>query len=541
MPSKLAPHWMPYHYAATDRDVLQRWRPPLVKIVWNDDPPHLDDVPPDSLIIVRHHLTSEMDNRRGFRDGTHAAEAGIAAAMFYTDMQQRMGLDKERFIFSGLNEPQVWGKEPPELTAIYYEAFLNRLHIHGLRGTALNLAVGWPTNHGITDAPPDWKLFEPVRQAMRAGDVLVVNEYWNVPGIRQNWRWWAGRYLQCPWQQNGDGSPLRIVIGECGIDRHVASADYQGNRGWQGNVPPEAYAAQLIEYDTELRKDPRVLAACIYTYDFSDPWGTFDIRGTGVMESLLQYADSVRDEPDLVEPPQEPPPDPPIGWIEDIVDDLPRHATKRFDTRPLSQITEIVLHHTGETAPLTPQQIARWHVNNRDWPGIAYHFYIRRDGKIYQTHYMETISYHAHSPANERSVAVCLEGDFRRDKQRPSQNQLEALSSTLSYIRKTLPQTLNVIPHKAAPNNSTECPGDDWYLPFVGLPEQELPEKPPSTAAIRWQAEEAVREIEALSAELERLLERGQLAHEALQETRRRLLDDVIAPLYRLEGVEPPE
>lgn len=43
---------------------------------------------------------------------------------------------------------------------------------------------------------------------------------------------------------------------------------------------------------------------------------------------------------------------------------------------------EIILHH-AEASHASVEEVNRWHLE-RGWTGIGYHFYIRKDGRIYR-------------------------------------------------------------------------------------------------------------------------------------------------------------
>ena len=110
---------------------------------------------------------------------------------------------------------------------------------------------------------------------------------------------------------------------------------------------------------------------------------------------------------ELVE--EEPGPGDPV--IHDIVNDLITHPTKEYDSRSITDVTTIVVHHTTGD-PFQPiNNIANYHVNTKGWPGIGYHFVIDGAGKIHQTNYLTTHSFHANL-ANAYSVGVCMQGDF---------------------------------------------------------------------------------------------------------------------------------
>ena len=147
--------------------------------------------------------------------------------------------------------------------------------------------------------------------------------------------------------------------------------------------------------------------------------------------------------------------------ILDIVDDLPKHPTKKYYKRT-QPITTLVVHHTTGRSTLTPYDIARYHVNSRGWPGIGYHYLIAADGTIYQCQRNETHSYHV-GVANSYSVAVSLIGEFMRGNL-PTEGQMTSASHLIAWLMQELGiQDLKyVIGHKEAPKAQTACPGDQW-------------------------------------------------------------------------------
>lgn len=142
--------------------------------------------------------------------------------------------------------------------------------------------------------------------------------------------------------------------------------------------------------------------------------------------------------------------------IQDVIDNLPRHPTKRYGQRTLSVITHIVVHHSATTGG-TPEAFARHHVHTLGWPGIGYHYVIARDGLIYKCHPATTISYHA-SGANAYSIGVCLVGNF--DVERPSEEQRTALIELLRELMGAygIP-CAHVIGHREVPGTKKSCPG----------------------------------------------------------------------------------
>lgn len=144
--------------------------------------------------------------------------------------------------------------------------------------------------------------------------------------------------------------------------------------------------------------------------------------------------------------------------IIDLVYDLPRHAQRRYDTRALAQIQQLIIHHTAADSSLGVEAIARKHVEDLGWPGIGYHFVVDAAGQIYQTNNLTTVSFHARH-ANPTTVGIALSGNF--DESVPTEEQLESAGRLCSFLLRELSLPLrNVRGHKALV--STDCPGRNW-------------------------------------------------------------------------------
>ena len=163
---------------------------------------------------------------------------------------------------------------------------------------------------------------------------------------------------------------------------------------------------------------------------------------------------------------------PPVTEIIDIVDELPKHATKKYALRLPTDITTLTIHHTVSPPDRSIESIAAYHVNSNDWPGIGYHFVLKDDGRICQTNYLTTKSYHAGSSAapgdeNAISVGIALQGDFTNVP--PPQAQLDAARQLVAYLRGELVNVTDVLGHRQMPGASTACPGATWqqWLPYV--------------------------------------------------------------------------
>lgn len=112
----------------------------------------------------------------------------------------------------------------------------------------------------------------------------------------------------------------------------------------------------------------------------------------------------------------------------------------------------IVVHHTAATYDYTVSEIHAMHLNN-GWSGIGYHYYIRKDGSIYEGRPKNAIGAHAEG-YNYRSISVCLSGNFETET--PTDAQLVSLSFIIKKLRTDYPNAV-IVGHREL--NSTACPG----------------------------------------------------------------------------------
>ena len=76
--------------------------------------------------------------------------------------------------------------------------------------------------------------------------------------------------------------------------------------------------------------------------------------------------------------------------------------------------TRIIYHHIGTVARQTVEVIHNFHKNTRGWAGIGYHFYIRRNGDIWEGRPLEMQGAHA-GGANFDSIGVAFEGNLETE------------------------------------------------------------------------------------------------------------------------------
>ncbi len=117
------------------------------------------------------------------------------------------------------------------------------------------------------------------------------------------------------------------------------------------------------------------------------------------------------------------------------------------------------------------EQIKKFHV----WQGmgnIAYHFFIEADGKVKRGRNESTAGTHTKANhMNERSIGVCLAGNFNTEDPNPSQLQsLDQILRSLLIRYKLQPD--DILAHREVSGAATECPGDSLNVWLVDFREQ---------------------------------------------------------------------
>lgn len=116
----------------------------------------------------------------------------------------------------------------------------------------------------------------------------------------------------------------------------------------------------------------------------------------------------------------------------------------------------IVIHH-AEATECTIEDIQRWHLDYR-WSGCGYHYFIRKDGRIYTGRSEDTIGAHCRGN-NIQSIGICLEGNFNKENIKKKQiNALVRLCKTIM----TKYNIEEIRGHREL--FQTDCPGNKFPL-----------------------------------------------------------------------------
>jgi hypothetical protein len=114
------------------------------------------------------------------------------------------------------------------------------------------------------------------------------------------------------------------------------------------------------------------------------------------------------------------------------------------------------LHTTGDVAAVI-KKIQTFHVRERGWGDIGYHFLIDANGNVWQGRALDWQGAHAGGDGNIGNVGICLLGDYRSSP--PSRDALVALERLVDGLCERHPITHDkVFGHMKFAK--TECPGD---------------------------------------------------------------------------------
>lgn len=98
--------------------------------------------------------------------------------------------------------------------------------------------------------------------------------------------------------------------------------------------------------------------------------------------------------------------------IKDIRTELTKHKTLSYKRRNIDDITDVIIHHSAMEG--TPKDFSDYHVNNKNWPGLAYHYMIDKKGQIYLCNQISFITYHCQNN-NSKSIGICFIGNYEND------------------------------------------------------------------------------------------------------------------------------
>ena len=156
----------------------------------------------------------------------------------------------------------------------------------------------------------------------------------------------------------------------------------------------------------------------------------------------------------------------------------------------------IVLHH-AEAVSCTARQIDEWHKSN-GWAGIGYHFFVRKDGSIYEGRPLWALGAHVQGK-NNVSVGICAEGDYHNHDKIMPQAQKSAIKQLIAYLKGLYPNA-EIVGHGEI--GESNCPGR--YYPLAEMKNYEQ-EDEPMTPTEREKFNGLVNAVSDLAAKIDKL------------------------------------
>ena len=129
----------------------------------------------------------------------------------------------------------------------------------------------------------------------------------------------------------------------------------------------------------------------------------------------------------------------------------------------------LILHHAA-AATASPQDIHRWHLTN-GWAGIAYHYYVRKNGEVYRGRPEAWNGGHTEGYGGN-SIGICFEGNFENETM--PEVQVLAGRALVADIRE---RYTGIIIGAHRDYNATACPGRNF--PFEEIVAEKEPEPDP--------------------------------------------------------------
>ena len=144
----------------------------------------------------------------------------------------------------------------------------------------------------------------------------------------------------------------------------------------------------------------------------------------------------------------------------------------------------IILHHRagdGDVMSIHSQHL------KTGYSGIGYHFYVRKDGSIYEGRPKETVGAHCLNK-NYNSIGVCFEGNFELEEMGHAQKS--AGGKLVSYLMGIYPEA-RVVCHRDM--MATACPGKKFPTGAIKNPRNTMPDEKLSSANdITWELSQKI-------------------------------------------------
>ena len=150
--------------------------------------------------------------------------------------------------------------------------------------------------------------------------------------------------------------------------------------------------------------------------------------------------------------------------------------------------THLVIHHAAGNGPV--EGIHNYHLS-KGWAGIAYHYYVRKDGTIYRGRPENMTGGHT-TNWNWCSIGICFEGNFEQEYM--SDAQFEAGRQLIADIVRRYP-SITVWKHSSL--QQTSCPGRNFPFDLMLDMDEPSGSAEDSGAPSEWAKEACERMVAA--------------------------------------------
>jgi N-acetyl-anhydromuramyl-L-alanine amidase AmpD len=128
---------------------------------------------------------------------------------------------------------------------------------------------------------------------------------------------------------------------------------------------------------------------------------------------------------------------------------------------------DLIVVHCSDTPSertVTVDDIRKWHVEERGWDDIGYHYVIYQDGSVHKGRALDVPGAHV-SGHNTHSIGICLIGGWKGSDDY-SDLQLRSLSELISSLKVSLPDSSLQVKGHCDLDSGKTCPNfdvSDWW------------------------------------------------------------------------------
>lgn len=129
-------------------------------------------------------------------------------------------------------------------------------------------------------------------------------------------------------------------------------------------------------------------------------------------------------------------------------------------------IDTIVVHTSASHQNATVEDIRKWHVEERGWSDIGYHYIITPDGEIHDARPINKVGAHARGH-NTGSIGICWVGGYKGVDNRTDSQKLALRELINELVLKYDIDDKNILGHRDFPGVKKSCPNFDvqkWYF-----------------------------------------------------------------------------